>query len=153
MYSCTVEGCDYTCHTFQTMSQHFKRVHEVCNTVSSNILPGQIISACCDCRYTNGFLLMTNRLGEWLNINAISVIRCSLGVTLLHFTFVRSMSWSGPLDIPALGESPVVIVILSALQSSGCDKYNLSRAEKSKNSNGFLSCHTGTGRMSMVSWS
>ncbi|XP_063349296.1 histone H4 transcription factor [Pelmatolapia mariae] len=28
MYSCTVEGCDYTCHTFQTMSQHFKRVHE-----------------------------------------------------------------------------------------------------------------------------
>lgn len=70
------------------------------------------------------------RLEEWLNINAISVIRCSLGVTLLHFTFVRSMSWSGPLDIPALGESPVLVVILSASQSSGCDKYNLSRAEK-----------------------
>ncbi|XP_030599889.1 histone H4 transcription factor [Archocentrus centrarchus] len=29
VYSCSVEGCDYTCHTFQTMSQHFKRIHEV----------------------------------------------------------------------------------------------------------------------------
>lgn len=29
VYHCTVEGCDYSCHTFQTMSHHFKRVHEV----------------------------------------------------------------------------------------------------------------------------
>uniref|UniRef100_A0A1A8SAM3 C2H2-type domain-containing protein n=1 Tax=Nothobranchius rachovii TaxID=451742 RepID=A0A1A8SAM3_9TELE len=29
VYYCTVEGCDYSCHTFQTMSHHFKRAHEV----------------------------------------------------------------------------------------------------------------------------
>ncbi|XP_059187264.1 histone H4 transcription factor isoform X1 [Centropristis striata] len=29
VYHCTVEGCDYSCHTFQTMSYHYKRVHEV----------------------------------------------------------------------------------------------------------------------------
>ncbi|KAF0029976.1 hypothetical protein F2P81_016707 [Scophthalmus maximus] len=29
VYHCTVEGCDYSCHTFQTMSHHFKRAHEV----------------------------------------------------------------------------------------------------------------------------
>uniref|UniRef100_A0A3Q3N3S4 C2H2-type domain-containing protein n=1 Tax=Mastacembelus armatus TaxID=205130 RepID=A0A3Q3N3S4_9TELE len=29
VYHCTVEGCDYSCQTFQTMSHHFKRVHEV----------------------------------------------------------------------------------------------------------------------------
>uniref|UniRef100_A0A3B4AA59 C2H2-type domain-containing protein n=1 Tax=Periophthalmus magnuspinnatus TaxID=409849 RepID=A0A3B4AA59_9GOBI len=28
VYQCTVEGCDYACHTFQTMNHHFKRVHE-----------------------------------------------------------------------------------------------------------------------------
>lgn len=28
VYHCTVEGCDYSCHTFQTMNHHFKRVHE-----------------------------------------------------------------------------------------------------------------------------
>ncbi|XP_028320650.1 histone H4 transcription factor [Gouania willdenowi] len=28
-YHCTVSGCDYSCQTFQTMSLHFKRVHEV----------------------------------------------------------------------------------------------------------------------------
>lgn len=28
VYHCTVEGCDYSCHTFQTMSHHFKRAHE-----------------------------------------------------------------------------------------------------------------------------
>lgn len=29
VYRCTVDGCDYSCHTFQTMSHHFKRAHEV----------------------------------------------------------------------------------------------------------------------------
>ncbi|RVE64908.1 hypothetical protein OJAV_G00131040 [Oryzias javanicus] len=29
VFHCSVEGCDYSCHTFQTMSHHFKRVHEV----------------------------------------------------------------------------------------------------------------------------
>ncbi|XP_075892400.1 histone H4 transcription factor [Nelusetta ayraudi] len=29
VYHCTVEGCDYSCHTYPTMSYHFKRVHEV----------------------------------------------------------------------------------------------------------------------------
>lgn len=29
VYHCTVEGCAYSCHTIQTMSQHYKRVHEV----------------------------------------------------------------------------------------------------------------------------
>lgn len=29
VYRCTVEGCDYSCHTFQTMNHHFKRAHEV----------------------------------------------------------------------------------------------------------------------------
>ncbi|CAL1570624.1 unnamed protein product [Knipowitschia caucasica] len=28
VYQCTVEGCDYACHTFQTMNHHFKRIHE-----------------------------------------------------------------------------------------------------------------------------
>uniref|UniRef100_A0A3Q3WTA4 C2H2-type domain-containing protein n=1 Tax=Mola mola TaxID=94237 RepID=A0A3Q3WTA4_MOLML len=28
VYHCTVEGCDYSCHTLPTMSHHFKRVHE-----------------------------------------------------------------------------------------------------------------------------
>nr|XP_043873088.1 histone H4 transcription factor [Solea senegalensis] len=29
VYRCTVEGCDYSCHTFPTMTHHFKRVHQV----------------------------------------------------------------------------------------------------------------------------
>lgn len=29
VYHCTVEGCEYFCHTFPTMNHHFKRVHEV----------------------------------------------------------------------------------------------------------------------------
>lgn len=29
VYHCTVEGCDYSCHTYPTLNYHFKRVHEV----------------------------------------------------------------------------------------------------------------------------
>ncbi|XP_037123095.1 histone H4 transcription factor [Syngnathus acus] len=29
VFHCSVEGCTYSCQTFQTMNQHFKRVHEV----------------------------------------------------------------------------------------------------------------------------
>lgn len=29
VYHCTVEGCDYSCQTFSTMSYHFKRAHQV----------------------------------------------------------------------------------------------------------------------------
>ncbi|MEQ2286369.1 hypothetical protein AMECASPLE_001846 [Ameca splendens] len=28
VYRCSVEGCEYSCYTLQTMNQHFKRVHE-----------------------------------------------------------------------------------------------------------------------------
>lgn len=28
VYHCTMEGCDYSCQTFQTLTQHFKRAHE-----------------------------------------------------------------------------------------------------------------------------
>ncbi|XP_061829111.1 histone H4 transcription factor [Nerophis lumbriciformis] len=29
VFHCSVEGCEYSCQTFQTMNRHFKRVHEV----------------------------------------------------------------------------------------------------------------------------
>ncbi|XP_077578428.1 histone H4 transcription factor [Stigmatopora nigra] len=29
LFRCSVEGCSYSCQTFQTMNQHFKRAHEV----------------------------------------------------------------------------------------------------------------------------
>ncbi|XP_061734016.1 histone H4 transcription factor isoform X2 [Nerophis ophidion] len=29
VFHCSVEGCEYSCQTFQTMNHHFKRVHEV----------------------------------------------------------------------------------------------------------------------------
>ncbi|XP_017292693.1 histone H4 transcription factor [Kryptolebias marmoratus] len=32
VYHCTVEGCSYSCHTFQTMNYHFKRAHEAGET-------------------------------------------------------------------------------------------------------------------------
>uniref|UniRef100_A0A672FVN5 Zgc:112083 n=1 Tax=Salarias fasciatus TaxID=181472 RepID=A0A672FVN5_SALFA len=39
VYHCTVEGCDYSCHTFQTMNNHFKRMSKykchICDKVFS----------------------------------------------------------------------------------------------------------------------
>lgn len=83
------------------MNHHFKRVHEVCWHWAAVILLTVVIMLC----YWHHCMVFTNRLGECPNINVISVIRYSPGVTLSHFTFARSMSWNGPLDIPAFGTS------------------------------------------------
>lgn len=104
VYRCTVEGCDYSCHTFQTMSHHFKRVHEVgfsASTKLPSVAQRLVHAAVCLWRQR---MIFINRLGGCPSINAIFAIRCSPGVTLWRFTFARSMSWSGPLDIHVLGK-------------------------------------------------
>lgn len=111
VYHCTVEGCDYFCHTFPTMNHHFKRVHEVCWHRAAVILLIVVMNLC----YWHHCMVFTNRLGECPNINVISAIRSSPGVTLSHFTFARSMSWNGPLDIPAFGtwNNPINTLLFS----------------------------------------
>lgn len=110
VYHCTVEGCDYSCHTFQTMSHHFKRAHEVCEHqhqkltvapvymfVLKRIIFHSLLSVVLSCDYALLLILiyeffLSNRLEGCPNINAIFVIRSSPGVTLSLFTFAKNMN-------------------------------------------------------------
>lgn len=114
-YHCSVEGCDYSSRMAHTMNQHYKRVHEVLQTVCRG---RQTLTHCsidlqnqdqCQsltffhlqiCFWVYGILIKCTPLDtcvillcrvEWSrNTSVISVTEPSLGVTHSLFTCARN---------------------------------------------------------------